>query len=191
MILLGLGILAFPLLFETAPRPIAVDLPIEIPRRDAVPPLPSPAAAPAIAPTVNEEAKPQALPEPKVEAKADPAPAVAPTPTPTPEPKIAAKPAPKADDGARARALLEGKASPAVKGERWIVQIGAFAEDRTVRDVRARAGKVGLTTFTQVVAVDSGERTRVRVGPFDGRDAADAAAAKLQKAGLPASVMKL
>lgn len=42
-VLLGIGVLGFPLLFETQPRPIPVDLPIEIPRKDAVPPLQFPA----------------------------------------------------------------------------------------------------------------------------------------------------
>ena len=38
-VLVGVGIIGFPLLFETQPRPIAVDIPIEIPARDGVPPL--------------------------------------------------------------------------------------------------------------------------------------------------------
>ena len=44
VLLLGFGVIAFPLLFETQPRPIPVDIPIEIPRKDAVPPLVVPAA---------------------------------------------------------------------------------------------------------------------------------------------------
>lgn len=47
-VLVGLGVIGFPLLFETQPRPIAVDVPIEIPRKDAAAPLSPPrAAAPA------------------------------------------------------------------------------------------------------------------------------------------------
>ena len=42
-VLLGVGIIGFPLLFETQPRPIAVDIPIEIPRKDNAPPLAMPA----------------------------------------------------------------------------------------------------------------------------------------------------
>ena len=44
IVLLGIGILGFPLVFETQPRPIPVDIPIEIPRRDAMPPLAMPPA---------------------------------------------------------------------------------------------------------------------------------------------------
>ena len=46
-VLLGIGIIGFPLLFETQPRPIAVDIPIEIPAKDAVAPLVAPPARPA------------------------------------------------------------------------------------------------------------------------------------------------
>src|SRR5690349_6658571 len=42
IVLLAIGIIGFPLVFETQPRPIPVDIPIEIPRRDALPPLAMP-----------------------------------------------------------------------------------------------------------------------------------------------------
>ena len=48
VVLLAIGIIGFPLVFETQPRPIPVDVPIEIPRRDSLPPL---AVPPARAPT--------------------------------------------------------------------------------------------------------------------------------------------
>lgn len=48
-VLLGVGIIGFPLLFETQPRPIPVDIPIEIPSRDGAPALVSPSARPGAA----------------------------------------------------------------------------------------------------------------------------------------------
>jgi DedD protein len=96
----------------------------------------------------------------------------------------------KPDDGARAKALLEGKKPTAADG-RYVVQIGAFAEDRTVREVRAKAQKAGLATHTQQITVSAGTVTRVRVGPFPTRKEADAAAAALRKADLPATVLTL
>src|SRR5687767_35130 len=52
-VLLGVGVIGFPLLFETQPRPIPVDIPIEIPRKEGAPSLPLPpprtaSAAPAV-----------------------------------------------------------------------------------------------------------------------------------------------
>ena len=49
IVLLGIGILGFPLVFETQPRPIPVDIPIEIPRREAMPPLAMPPARAPVA----------------------------------------------------------------------------------------------------------------------------------------------
>ncbi|HEY0858025.1 MAG TPA: SPOR domain-containing protein, partial [Albitalea sp.] len=46
-VLVVIGVIGFPILFETQPRPIPVDIPIEIPRREAAPPLTMPAARPA------------------------------------------------------------------------------------------------------------------------------------------------
>ncbi|MDH0867248.1 SPOR domain-containing protein [Mitsuaria sp. GD03876] len=45
-VLVGVAVIVFPLLFETQPRPIPVDLPIDIPRKDGAVPLaiPTPAA---------------------------------------------------------------------------------------------------------------------------------------------------
>lgn len=39
VVLVAIGIIGFPLVFETQPRPIPIDTPIEIPRKDGAPPL--------------------------------------------------------------------------------------------------------------------------------------------------------
>ena len=49
VVLVIVGVIGFPLVFETQPRPIPVDIPIEIPRKDgapalAMPPRPRPRA---------------------------------------------------------------------------------------------------------------------------------------------------
>jgi DedD protein len=132
-VLVGLGIIGFPLLFETQPRPIAVDIPIEIPARDNVPPLKLPpakippatsprAAAPAVAETVAEP--PAEAPAPAATAQA-PASAALPVAPPQRAERVASAPAaasapvaraatdaPDKSDAQRAQALLEGK--PAV-----------------------------------------------------------------------------
>lgn len=203
VVLLGIGVIAFPLLFETEPRPIPVDLPIEIPSREGAPPLAMPAPAPA-SPAASMASAPAPAPVPMpvpLPTPAAPESAVAPVeaapqavaPAPASELPTPSRP-PIQDEGARARALLEGKtaaAPAAAREERYVVQIGAYAADKTVREVRAQVGKTGLDTYTQVVSTTSGKLTRVRVGPFDSRAQADAAAAKLQKAGLRASVLRL
>src|SRR4030095_8373265 len=64
IVLLAIGIIGFPLVFETQPRPIPIDVPIEIPRRDALPPLTMPppraTARPASAPPAAAVGAPSA-----------------------------------------------------------------------------------------------------------------------------------
>ena len=67
-VLVALGVIGFPLVFETQPRPIPVDLPIEIPRREAAGTLSIPAPLPAFPPVAaldpaEEIVKPAATPQ--------------------------------------------------------------------------------------------------------------------------------
>ena len=106
----------------------------------------------------------------------------------------------KREEAARARALLEGRngsadkaaaAATADKPGRFIVQVGAFADDTAAREARQKAERTGVKTYTQVVDTKDGKRTRVRVGPFASREEADKAAAALKKAGLAGAVLSL
>ncbi len=99
-------------------------------------------------------------------------------------------PAPRPDDGTRARALLEGGAS-APTAARFVVQVGAYSDPGALRQARQRVERLGLQTYTQVVDTAAGPRTRVRIGPYASRDQADAAAAKVKAAGLPAAILVL
>src|SRR5215510_10300050 len=107
--LLGVGVIGFPVLFETQPRPIPVDIPIEIPKKEGAPSLPLPpprtaSAAPATARVsggVVSERSAEAARESvaPAAARSDPAPAaVPPRKEPAPVPAdAAAKPVPKAE----------------------------------------------------------------------------------------------
>ena len=130
VVLLALGVLVFPMLFETQPRPLPADT---------------------------------------RKAEAD-----------------------------RARALLEGRAvtsAPAAASAsgngRYVVQVGAYTDAATLREVRAKVEKLGLKTYTQSIDTEAGKRTRVRVGPFATRQEADSASARLKGAGLPGNVLTL
>jgi len=107
--------------------------------------------------------------------------------TPAPAP---AKPS---GDGDRAQALLEGRplAAASAEGPRFVVQVGAFADAEAARETRQKAEKLGLKTYTQVAQTASGNRIRVRIGPFTSRADADAALAKASAAGLTAVVLTL
>ncbi len=205
-VLLGLGVIGFPLLFETQPRPIPVNIPIEIPRKDAAPPLlPPGAAAPlsrASAALVNET--PAAAPAEVVERASDAGKEVAASPplaaasrgAPVAvKPPVPPSPPPRSsDEGARARALLEGQ-SPAnaasAPAARVVVQVGAYTDAGKLAEARRKLETLGLKTYTQVVETEAGQRTRVRVGPFASRAEADKAAARIKAAGLPVAILTL
>ena len=184
VLLLGIGVIAFPLLFETQPRPIPVDIPIEIPRKEGaapllVPPARAPVAAAASKPAlVITESKAEAAKEVVVSAPA--APKAAEPPPKAAEPKVQAAEPTK----------VEARPAPEAAG-RFVVQIGAFADANGARETRAKVEKLGLRTYTQAVDTDNGKRTRVRLGPFASRDEAEQAAAKVKAAGLPAAVLTL
>lgn len=185
-VLVLVGVVGFPLLFDSQPRPIPVDIAIEIPARQSVKPLAT--ATPASA-TPAPSAAP-ATPAP------DPAPAAVASVTPVPAAPAAAVPAaPRAaDDSARAKALLEDKpvASANAPTElRLVVQVGAFADAAKAREVRLKLEKAGLKTYTQVADSKEGKRTRVRVGPFANKAEADQAALKIKALDLPATILSL
>src|SRR5947199_4280300 len=59
-VLVLIGVVGFPLLFDSQPRPISVDIPIEIPDRAKVKPLPAPAPAPVSQAPASVQAPPAA-----------------------------------------------------------------------------------------------------------------------------------
>lgn len=225
-VLVLLGVIGFPLLFDTQPRPVAVNIPIEIPsKQGAKNPSPAPASqSPLVAAAVPEtapaagsapaEASPtpasaqapvaatkEATREaPKETPKAAELPASVPAPVPaaaTTVPVTAPTTAPKADEGARAKSLLEGKASSEERAanttasERLVVQVGAFADAGKAREARLKLEKAGLKTYTQVAETKDGKRIRVRVGPFDKKADADKAAKQIKALDLPAAILTL
>ena len=239
-VLLGVGVIGFPLLFETQPRPVPLNIPIEIPNKDGAAPLVLAPAAPLV---VTAAAQPAAAldPAPDPAANRTPAapdragaeiveratdqgrelPVAAAAPVPAATPPLAAPPMPKpalaarppapaasrtsppaasiappakpADDGARARALLDGQASVAADApaSRVVVQVGAYADAAKLAEARHKLEALGLKTYTQVVEVDGAQRTRVRVGPFASRAEADKAAVRIKAAGLPVAILTL
>ena len=207
------GVIGFPLVFDNQPRPIPVDLPIVIPDKNKIAPLvvapaaAKPAASIAAAP-VPLASKPVAPPAsaapapalaaapvaaaPVAAAPATAAPAAAPLAPPTANPVPVR--APDNGEASKAQALLDGKdpaGKPAVSENRFVVQIGAFAEPDKVREVRQKVEAAGLKTYTQVVETKEGSRTRVRVGPFADKTEATRAADRIKKLDLPVAILAL
>lgn len=128
-------------------------------------------------PEARSEAKSDPKVDTKVEAKA----------TPKSEPKLAnVDPAPvPVGEEARVKAILDGKAAAAAGTANggFAVQIGAFASDDKVREARDKLAVAGYKSYVEKLDTKEGERTRVRAGPFSGRDTAEAARDKIRALG--------
>ena len=203
-VLVLIGVVGFPLLFDKQPRPISVDMPIEIPDKNKAKPLsiPVPTAPQALNPVIAAPplpAVPVAEPAvaPKFEEKVPVVPVAiaqeAPKKIAKTEAKLTEKVADKPAEN-KAQALLEGK-EPEKKTDasegRFVVQVGAFADVIRAREVRQKMEHAGLKTYTQVAETKDGRRIRVRVGPFTAKAEADKAAEKIKKLDLPAAVLTL
>ena len=99
--------------------------------------------------------------------------------------KEAAKPA--TEDAARAMAILEGK--PADANQKFVLQVAALATQDKVDELQDKLSAAGIKSFTQKVPTSSGERTRIRVGPFNSKEEAEKIRAKLTKLGLSGSLV--
>ena len=187
VVLVLIGVVGFPLLFDTQPRPVSVDIPIVIPDRDKVKPLPplpqaplaqgkvtAPESAPAAAEKIVKSEPAEKKPEPKAETR--------------PEPKADAR----AEEAAKARALLDGKSVDTAAGNmRYVVQVGAFAERDKARLAQQKLERAGLKNYTNVAETKDGTRIRVRAGPFASKAEADKAAEKIKGLDLPAAILSL
>jgi DedD protein len=214
-ILVLVGVVGFSLLFDTQPRPIAVDIPIEIPSK-AAPVTPAAGARSDPADTVassarnDDEATERVPAKPVAEAppaSVQAAPATPPAPAPAPEPAEpprvlapapATAPTPPSGTSSSAKTAPSAPSAPAASAGaddsatlRLVVQVGAFAEPARAREVRLKIEAAGLKTYTHVAETSEGRRTRVRVGPFSSQAEADKAAARVKALGYPARILTL
>ncbi|MBX9869406.1 MAG: SPOR domain-containing protein, partial [Burkholderiaceae bacterium] len=89
---------------------------------------------------------------------------------------------------ARALAILEGRPAPKTnaeeKGGKFSLQVAALATQEKVDELRARLSAEGIQSYTQKVATSTGDKIRVRVGPFASKEEAEKSRAKLVRLGL-------
>jgi DedD protein len=177
IVLLAIGIIGFPLVFETQPRPIPVDIPIEIPRRDALPPL----VMPPPRPPATRPASPASEPAPAATASAPSA--------------TTRTPAARGNDGVITESSAD--AGREVAPPRATARASAPAE--TPR--RAASTAVATAAPAAMARVDDGERARallegkpasaaeevryvVQVGAFADAEAARETRKNVEKLGL-------
>jgi len=201
-VLVVLGVIGFPLLFDTQPRPVSVDIAVDIPDRATSKPLVDTSKQKPLSAGAGLDAKEEVVSDAKSEAKAESKPA--PKPDVKPDVAVAAAAAvaavvPQAESKPEpAKADPKPEAKPASKpsdskdtGGRFVVQAGTFSEEGKLHDARNKLEKAGIHTYTQVIESKEGRRVRVRVGPFTSRDEADKVARKIKQLQLQPQVLTL
>ena len=205
LVLLTAGVVGFPLLFETQPRPLPVDTPILVPESTSARTAPAPTARslPAVPPDAGNEpvavaastplrpagvVLPAVLPMPVPTSKAPPATAQAAASVAAPS--ATAPEQPPLPFAATKPVKPESETAAPISG-RFVVQVGAYNDPERLRAARQKVEKLGYKTYTQDVDSPTGKRTRVRVGPFASRQEADAVAAKVKASGLQVNVLTL
>jgi len=66
----------------------------------------------------------------------------------------------------------------------FVVQLGAFSDQLKAKQQHANLASNGFKAYTETIKIDNNEVTRVRVGPFMTRSAAENELKKLKKLGL-------
>lgn len=208
------AVIGLPMILDSEPKPLANDIAIQIPSKDkpaggAIARTEMPAAA-RVAASASLDAKEEVVDVPAAPAAAE----KKPEPAATAEPHkakddgkatgdAAHKPAEKApslakaepkssepqdkSDDARAKALLEGKPDPKAaekKAGKYVIQVAALATKEKIDELQGKLKGAGIKSYTEKVATASGDRTRIRVGPFASKEEAEKARAKIEKLGL-------
>ena len=97
-------------------------------------------------------------------------------PPPKPESKPQPKPAPKP--------TADAPRDKESGGEGFVVQVAALTDAEKAKALKGRIADSGLRAYTEVIKTARGDVTRVRVGPYASKEAAQKAADELKKLGL-------
>lgn len=191
-VLVLVGVLGFPLLFDSQPRPIQVDIPFDIPDRDKAP-LPGAGAGGKVAQAApepaqgsgtvaadaslnaKEEVLPPALPPPRSEAKAEQ----------KAEAKVEHKSEPKAE--ARSEPKSEPRHEPKAEAKAPTPAPSPAPAPAADSGARARAlldGKTATPVAAPASAAEQSGRFVVQVGAFADADKARETRQRLERAGL-------
>jgi DedD protein len=178
-----------PWLMDLEPRPVTSTLTVEIPGKDQ-PKLDPRAGAPAVEAKMRQSNPTKAPPEPEVP---KPAAKVNPVGQPPDAVKLPTVRESKAKSGAESQGggpTMMSKADDAqraaaiLKNEVFFVPLGAYNSADNAKQIQQKVIGLGMRGFVDIVDVKGLQQSRVRAGPFNSRDAAEAARERLRGAGL-------
>lgn len=189
-----------PMILDSEPKPATQNIDIQIPSPEAgvLSPRPAPLKPVEKAPAAAEPVLPpkaEAKTEPRVEARPEikPEAAVVARAEPGIETKAETRPAPKppasAPVPAKQPAAKTESAAKAPASGGFVIQVAALSDAAKARELQAKIAGGGLKVYTEIVQTAKGPVTRVRVGPYASREAAEKARASLQRLQLDGKVI--
>ena len=198
-----LAVVFLPMVLDKEPKPVGQDIAIRIPSQDETTFHPQ-VAAPVPKAIPEAPVAPSAVVEDNKSAAPEAAGSVA---TPS-EPKLANvatdKPATEHADAKSADASVGephqkltpvplpapvAKHESAGKAEGYVILLGAFANMDNARQRQAKLNGLGVRFYTEKIKSPSGEKLRVRAGPFATRDEAEKVLGRLKTQGITDGVV--
>lgn len=166
--LVTLMVIVLPMLLDGEPRPVSQDIKIQIQAQNGgsfasrVIPVPekSGTAEAAVKPQKTEIAVPPPLP-------------------PAPKPGVDKEPAKTA-----AHEKNEKITKAESKSSVYVVQLAAFSNSDKAKQMQQKLTASGIRAYTEVLKTADGEKTRVRAGPYESRDAAEKALDRMKALGM-------
>ena len=181
-----------PMILDSEPKPLNQDIAITIPpipKPESTTQRPAPATGAVSTPVTPRVAgMPQATPavQPGPASGVEPNSASPKSETLKPEVKAEANPEAKPEAKLVPRPVQKHEVRPApsnhgaASDESFVVQLGAFSNAANARTLQKKLQDNKFKAYTELVRNSGGDRTRVRVGPYASRDAAEKARDRLK-----------
>ncbi len=205
-------VVALPMVLDGEPRQSGQDIEITIPPRTSgsefssrivpVPEQAKPASAPAenVAPAA-EPVAPAPPPAPLIARKAETPPArseekkaeIAPAAKPVKAEEAGDKTSPAAEAKPKPKEALPHKDEKSVAARQedglFVIQLGAFANMANAKERQAKLTALKIKFYTETVKTSTGDKLRVRAGPYSTRQDAERVQAKLKASGIEDGVV--
>jgi DedD protein len=195
-------VVALPMVLDGESRQSGQDIAINIPSPDASgdfasgagsPPVQPKSSPASLHPQAEKDAQAQVSAETKTPKIAPPVPpAKAEEPVKAPAAAVSAEPAPAAKEPAPEPKHKDEKSSaatPKQEGVPFVVHLGAFANLANAKERQSKLTALKIKFYTETVKAPSGDKLRVRAGPYATRQEAERVQAKLKAAGIQDGVV--
>ncbi len=161
------AIIGLPMIFDSEPKPLADDVAVQIPSHDK-----------PFDKNVDKALPPLPLPEALPPAEPEPEPAKA---AAAPEAKLTTPPVAQASHVTAAKEAVP----------HFYLQVAALTDKVKVKELQDKLKKAEIKSSIQKITTKTGERIRVRVGPFASKAEAEKMRTRLQKMGLTGTLQSV